>query len=113
MERDLTLFPENDIGEYLWNALNSGYDLTQAIEIEFTVIFKTQEQALKFGNLLLENNQKLSMCSFEENETHPWEITAYPVTNASYENIIAYKGLLVDGAASFEGVFDGFYFPTH
>ena len=113
MERDLTLFPENDIGDYLWNALNSGYDLTQSIEIEFTVIFKTQEQALKFGNLLLENNQKLSMCLFEENETHPWEITAYPLTNASYENITAYRHLLTESSAPFEGKFDGFYFPVN
>lgn len=113
MERDLTLFPENDIGEYLWSALNAGDDLSQAREIEFTVIFKTQEQALKFGNLLLENNQKLSMCPYEQNESHPWEVTAYPMTNASYENIIAYKNLLEGGAAEFEGVFDGFYFPIN
>jgi len=111
MERDITLFPENDIGEYLWSALNQGDDLNQPREIEFTVIFKTQEQALKFGLLLLENNQKLSMCSFEENKTHPWEVTAYPMTSASYENIIAYKDLLEGGANAFEGLFDGFYFP--
>ena len=113
MERDLALFPEDEIGEYLWNALNSGIDLAQAIEIEFTVIFKTQEQALKFGYLLLENNQKLSMCPFEEHETHPWEVTAYPISSASYENIIAYKNLLIDSATPFEGVFDGFYFSNN
>jgi hypothetical protein len=113
MERDVTLFPENEIGDYLWNAVNVGVDIAKAVEIEFTVIFKDQEQALKFGQLLLENNQKLSMCHFEENETHPWEITAYPMTSASYANIIAYKNLLVEGATPFEGLFDGFYFPTH
>lgn len=113
MERDITLFPEDDIGQYLWDALSSGDDLTQPREIEFTVIFKTQEQALKFGHLLLENNQKLSMSPFEENESHPWEVTAYPTTNASYDNIIAYKNLINDGAVAFEGVFDGFYFPIN
>ena len=113
MERDLTLFPKDEIGEYLWNALNSGVDLAQDREIEFTVIFKTQEQALNFGNLLLENNQKLSMCPYEENETHPWEVTAYPMSNASYENIVAYINLLIDSATPFDGVFDGFYFSNN
>lgn len=112
MERDLTLFPQDDIGEYLWEALNSGNDLNQEREIEFTVIFSSQEQALKFGQLLLENNQKLSFCPFDENEEHPWEVTAYPFISASYENIIGYRQLLTESSAPFEGVFDGFYFPV-
>lgn len=113
MERDLELFPQDEIGEYLWDAINLGNDLSQEREIEFTVIFKTQEQALKFGHLLLENNQKLSLCPFEENETHPWEITAYPFIAATYENIIAYRHLLIESSAPFEGVFDGFYFQVN
>jgi hypothetical protein len=110
MERDLTLFPQDDIGEYLWNAINTGSDINQAREIEFTVIFKTEGQATQFAHLLLENNQKLSLCPFDDNTDYPWEVTAYPFMSASYENIIAYRNLLIDSSASFEGVFDGFYF---
>lgn len=112
MERDLTLFPKDEIGEHLWEALNSGNDLNQEREIEFTVIFTSQEQALKFGHLLLENSQKLSFSPFDENEQYPWEVTAYPFISASYENIIAYRHLLTESSAPFEGVFDGFYFPV-
>jgi len=107
MERDLTLFPQDEIGDYLWNALNSGNDLNQAREIEFTVIFKSQENALKFGHLLLENNQKLSCCPFEENQEYPWEVTAYPYISASYRH------LLTESSAPLEGVFDGFYFQVN
>ncbi len=113
MERDLALFPQDEIGEYLWNALNAGHDISQEREIEFTVIFKSHEQALKFGHLLLENNQKLSLCSFDGNPEHPWEVTAYPFISASYENIISYRHLLTESSAPFEGVFDGFYFQVN
>lgn len=113
MERNLELFPQDDIGEYLWNAVNLGNDINQEREIEFTVIFKSYEHALKFGHLLLENNQKLSLCPFDENEDYSWEVTAYPFISASYEKIIAYRHLLTESSASFEGVFDGFYFPVN
>jgi len=112
MERDLTLFPQDEIGQYLWDAANAGDNINQEREIEFTVIFKTQEQALKFGYLLLENNQKLSMCPFD-NDDHPWEVTAYPFTSATYENITAYRHLLTESCLALEGVFDGFYFPIN
>ncbi|WP_426358301.1 ribonuclease E inhibitor RraB [Pseudocolwellia sp. HL-MZ19] len=113
MERDLTLFPQDEIGEYLWDAVSTGNDLSQEREIEFTVIFKSHELALKFGHLLLENNQKLSLCPFDENTDYPWEVTAYPFISALYENIIAYRHLLTESSAPFEGVFDGFYFQVN
>lgn len=112
MERDLTLFPQDEIGEYLWDAVNNGDDINQEREIEFTVIFKSHDQALKFGHFLLENNQKLSLCPFDENQDYPWEVTAYPFISATYENIIAYRHLLTDSSEPFEGVFDGFYFQV-
>jgi len=112
MERNLELFPKDEIGDYLWDAVNAGNDINQEREIEFTVIFNKHEDALKFGHLLLENNQKLSLCPFEENKDYPWEVTAYPFIGASYENIIAYRHLLTESSVSLNGVFDGFYFPV-
>jgi hypothetical protein len=109
MERDLTLFPEDNIGNALWQMLNEGDDLNQAREIEFSVIFPSEEQALKFGQLLLENNQKLSFCPYEGNPEFPWEITAYPYISASHENIAAYQELLSSSSVPFNGEYDGFY----
>lgn len=109
MERDLALFPEDNNGNALWQLLQDGDDLTQAREVEFSVIFPNEELALKFGQLLLENNQKLSFCPNPTDEDLPWEITAYPEMAASYENIAAYQHLLETSSASLKGTFDGWY----
>ena len=59
MQRNEELFPLDNVGNALWDMLSSGDDLTIEREFEFSIIFPNQEQALKFGQLLLENNQKL------------------------------------------------------
>ena len=110
MSRDLTLFPEDELGNTLWQMLESGENLEDEREIEFSMLFPTQDLALKFGQVLLENNQKLSFTSSEDNETLPWEITAYPFMSASYENIISYQELLIGSADELEGQFNGVYF---
>ncbi|WP_206485462.1 ribonuclease E inhibitor RraB [Thalassotalea sp. G2M2-11] len=112
MERDFTLFPDDNIGNALWQMLQQGDDLLQTREIEFSVIFPNQELALKFGHLLLENNQKLSFCPYQENEEFPWEITAYPEMPASYENIVAYQHLLEASSEPLKGKFDGWFSPS-
>lgn len=108
--RDLTLFPEDELGNALWQRMLEGDDLSLEREVEFSVIFPTDEQALKFGQLLLENNQKLSFSPYQGSDSHPWEITAYPFMVPSYENIMAYQSLLIEHAPTFAGQFDGFYF---
>ncbi|WDE06611.1 ribonuclease E inhibitor RraB [Thalassomonas viridans] len=109
MERDLTLFPRDSIGDALWQMQQDGDDLSIPREIQFSVLFADKQQALKYGQLLLENNQKLSLCPFPEDETTPWEITAYPEVEASYENITAYQELLENSSAAFQGKYDGWY----
>lgn len=110
MSRDLTLFPEDELGNTLWQMSQAGENLEDEREIEFSMLFPSQELALKFGQVLLENNQKLSFTPFVENETLPWEITAYPFMTASYENITSYQDLLIGSADELEGQFNGIYF---
>ncbi|NQZ24424.1 MAG: ribonuclease E inhibitor RraB [Colwellia sp.] len=109
MNRDLALFPEDNIGNALWQMMIDGDDLNQAREIEFSVLFSSEEAALKFGKLLLENNQKVSFSPYEDNADFPWEITAYPFVAASYENISSYQNLLESSAEPLAGQYDGFY----
>lgn len=109
MDRDLTFYPQNSIGDALWQMQQAGDDFDSIREIEFSVLFPTQALALQFGQLLLENNQKLSCTPFQENEVLPWEITAYPEMQLNYENITAYKELLEINSTSLQGIFDGFY----
>lgn len=109
MSRNVTLFPNDDTGEYLWQRQQAGDDLEQSREVEFSVLFSSQALALQFGLLLLENNQKLSFTPFPDSEEYPWEITAYPEMPLSYENIIAYQALLNTSSEPLKGKFDGFY----
>ncbi len=110
MSRDLTTFPEDEIGNTLWQMQENGDDLLNEREIEFSVLFPSQELALQFGQLLLENNQKLSFTPYEDNKALPWEITAYPFMPASYENIRSYQNLLETSAVPLKGQFAGVYF---
>ena len=110
MTRDLALYPEDEIGNTLWQMNESGEDLISEREIEFSILFPSQELALKFGQLLLENNQKLSFTPSEAHPDLPWEITAYPQMPATYDNISSYQELLESSAAPFKGQFDGVYF---
>jgi len=109
MSRDLTLFPNDQIGDALWQMQQAGDELEQIREIEFSVLFPSQELALQFGQLLLENNQKLSFTPFQDNDDYPWEITAYPEMPLNYESISAYQELLVTSSEPLKGKFDGFY----
>jgi len=109
MNRDESLFPNDEIGNALWELQQQGIDLSQEQEVEFSVIFPSNELALKFGQLLLENNQKLSFCDYDGDENNPWEITAYPYMPLTYQNIIAYQALLTDSSAPLQGKFDGWY----
>jgi hypothetical protein len=110
MTRDLILFPENEIGNTLWQMQENGDDLLSEREVEFSVLFPNQELALKFGQVLLENNQKLSFTPYEANDQLPWEITAYPQMPLTYENVTSYQSLLVSSAEPLKGKFDGVYF---
>ena len=110
MIRELTLFPEDNIGNTLWELQEAGHDLTQEREIEFSVLFSDEVQALKFGQLLLENNQKLSFSPYQDKEETPWEITAYPEMVPTHENISAYQHLLTSSAEPLNGQFDAWYF---
>lgn len=108
-ERDLTLFPNNESGERLWQFLQQGIDINQAVEVEFSMLFPSQEKALAFGALLLANNQKLSFSLFDQHETHTWEITAYPTMPLTHQNISGYEALLLSHAGEFNGLFDGWF----
>ncbi len=110
MSRNLTHFPEDEVGNTLWQMQQNGDELLNEREIEFSVLFPSQALALKFGQLLLENNQKLSFTPYEANAELPWEITAYPYMSATYENITNYQALLESSASPLKGEFAGMYF---
>ena len=109
MSRDLSLFPEDLSGDFLWQLQQEGTNLEETKEVEFSVLFPTQTLALQFGQVLLENNQKLSFTPFQENEAYPWEITAYPEMPLNYDNLSAYQSLLETSCEPLQGKLDGIY----
>lgn len=111
MIRDHNQFPDDEIGNLLWQWVTLEVDLTLPYEVEFSVIFSEQQQALEFGQLLLENGQKLSFSPYQGSDTHPWEITAYPQMPLTYQNIISYQALLSEHCLAFSGLYDGWYCP--
>lgn len=109
LERDLSLFPVDKTGDALWQLLNQGVDLNSAYEVEFSMLFKDKQQALTFGQLLLENNQKVSFCAYPENELYAWEVTAYPEMPLIHQNMMGYKELLESNAQPSDYVYAGWY----
>ena len=57
MSRNYELFPDDDNGNVLWQMYEDGNDLTDLHEIEFSIVFTTQEQADKCALHLLHEEQ--------------------------------------------------------
>lgn len=107
MKRDPDNFPDDVNGDALWQMQQNGDDLSKPREIEFTVIFATEDEALKFGEALLINRQKILLSDNEENKEYPFEIIVYVYMEATYDEITGYEELLESHAEKFNGRGDG------
>lgn len=107
MNRDPDNFPDDVNGDALWRMQQNGDDLSKPREMEFTVIFSTEEDALKFGEALLINRQKILLSDNEENNESPYELVAYTYMVPTHEEISAYEDLLKSVADQYNGYNDG------
>ncbi|HBS63901.1 MULTISPECIES: ribonuclease E inhibitor RraB [Stenotrophomonas] len=107
MTRDVALYPEDENGDVLWNMLQDGDDLTIPREVDFALIFPTEDVAIAFAVHLLRNEQKVSFSAYEENEDFPWQVVVHPLMIPTYQNIAGFEGLLVSEAVSYSGKVDG------
>jgi hypothetical protein len=107
MNRDLRVFPNDVNGNALWHMQQNGDDLSKPREIEFTVIFATEDDALNFGEALLINRQKILLCDNEYNAEYPFELVAYAYMEPTHEEISAYEELLESVAEPSNGRNDG------
>lgn len=107
MKRDYTDFPEDENGDALWTIFQRGDDMSKKRDVEFTVIFPTENEALKFGEMLLTNRQQVLLCDNEESEDYPYEIVATIAMVLSHGEISAYESLLQEHADGLNGVSDG------
>ena len=106
MERDYTLFPEDENGNTLWMMQQDGDHLDEVREIDFSVIFPSDDQALQFALRLLRHGQRVSFGPCE-NEEFPWQVEVHPNMEPSHENISEFERLLAEDAEPLEGRNDG------
>ena len=65
MQREPDIFPADPTGDALWEMQQNGDDLNKQREVEFTVVFENEEDALKFGETLLINRQKINKMFYD------------------------------------------------
>jgi nicotinamidase-related amidase len=106
-DRDYEAFPDDENGDILWNMALSGDNLDIPREVDFSVIFPTEEAAIKFALHLLRNDQKVSFASYEEHDELPWQVQAHPVMEPTHENISGYEAELARDATPLGGRNDG------
>lgn len=107
MTRDYAVFPDDATGDVLWGMSQQGDDLEQAREVEFAFLFASEENALKFGELLLFNRQKVMLSDNEDSAEYPYEILVSVSLVPHYQDIIDYQALLMEHAAPLQGLSDG------
>lgn len=99
MARDYEQFPDDENGDVLFRMMEHGDNLSKRREINFSVVFPTDDAALEFAVHLLKNGQKVSLS--------PNEVTAHPNMIPSHDNITGYENLLAKDAAKWDGRNDG------
>jgi hypothetical protein len=107
MSRDFTQFPDDDNGDVLWNMHQDADVLTKQREIDFSVIFPSEDLALKFATHLLRNGQKVSFGPYEGNAQLPWQVQVHPVMLPTHKRITDFERLLDADAKPLGGRNDG------
>ena len=107
MTRDPKRFPDDDNGDTLWHMAQQGDDLSKPREIDFSVIFATEAQALQFAVHLLQNGQKVSFGPYDGDDDRPWQVEVHPVMEPTHENISGFEALLASDAEPLGGRNDG------
>jgi hypothetical protein len=105
--RDLTVFPDDDNGDVLWRMQQNGDNLSTPREIDFSIIFPTEDEVLAFAIYLLRNDQKVSFSPYDGDEEMPWQVQAHPFMAPTYDAISEYEAQLAEDSAEFNGRNDG------
>lgn len=107
MTRDYAKFPDDENGDVLWRMQEHGDNLSKRREIDFSVIFPSEDSALQFAVHLLRNGQKVSFSEYEGSEEFPWQVEVHPNMEPTHENVSGFERQLEDDAAKLGGKNDG------
>ncbi len=113
MDRDPQQFPDDDNGDTLWRMAKEGDNLSIPREVDFSVIFPSEESALQFAVHLLRNEQKVSFSPYEGNASMPWQVQAHAMMLPTHESISGFEALLERDAEPLGGRNDGWGCYSH
>jgi hypothetical protein len=107
MKRDLSDFPNDENGDVLWDMSQKGDNLSKIREVNFSVIFPSEENAMQFAIQLLKNEMKVSFSEYKESTEFPWQVTVHVMAVPTHKTIAALEDQLGEIAAMLGGQNDG------
>ncbi len=107
MTRNYELYPDDDNGNVLWQMHTDGDDLTEPHEIEYSLAFKSEEQADQCALYLLKEEQKISIFEDTEGESSEWIITIYVYMEPEHSDIVDLEEWFTKIAEQHGGEYDG------
>ena len=105
LPRNYEQFPEDDNGEVLWSFVCQGDNLTVPREIDFSVIFPSEEAAIEFAVTCLRSDFKVELGEQEEpsDDGLNWEVTVYTHAIPAHADISRLEAALGEEAAKSGG----------
>lgn len=105
MIRDHEQFPADDNGDVLWHLRTKGDSLTKPRELDFTVIFPSEEAAIEFAVTCLRSEFKVEFREAEEKQDDGlnWEVIAYTYAVPTHSDITMLEDALGKQAAPLGG----------
>ena len=108
MSRDLSRFPQDENGDVLWRMHDSGDDLSKIREVDFSVVFPTEQQALDFSVRVLRAGHRVQQSRFmEQPEGLTWDVSVSSHMVPTHLQVTQFELFLADAAMAHGGRNDG------
>lgn len=108
MSRDLIKFPQDENGDVLLHMHSSGDDLSTTREVDFSVVFSTEQQALEFAAVVLRAGHKVQLRrQLDHRGPRSWDITVSTHMVPTHLEVTEFEQFLEDTAAVYGGSNDG------
>ncbi len=101
------IFPDDENGDVLRRMEAGGDDLTRPRDVDFTVVFPSEDAASQFAKLFRDRGHRTSVAFSEVVKNCPWDVVVVKNMVPSYEGITEFENILQDVADVFGGHNDG------
>jgi hypothetical protein len=101
------MHPDDDNGDVLRRMEKNGDDLNQLRDIDFTVVFRQQDEAERFAEHFREQGYKVSVAGDGPVAESPWDVVVIKHMTPTYEEIGDFETALQEVADTLGGHNDG------